>query len=127
MQQFVNKGEITEALIGQELLAYANPHSKNQLYYWQRNAPGSTAEIDYLIQSGEKIIPIEVKSGSRKTLKSLHLFLEKHKNSPFGIRFSTQNYSQHDNLYSYPLYALASAAKTFKFNLFGNNSPKLAS
>jgi predicted AAA+ superfamily ATPase len=114
MQQFVNKGEIIEAFVGQELLAYANPHAKSQLYYWQRNAPSSSAEIDYLMQSGEKIIPIEVKSGLGTTLKSMHLFLESHPQTPFGIRFSTQNYSKHDNLQSFPLYAVAAITNMFK-------------
>ncbi len=111
-QQFVNKGALTESLVGQELLAYANTHAKSNLYYWQRNAPSSTAEVDYLVQSGEHIIPIEVKSGSGKTLKSLHLFLESHTQTPYGIRFSTQNYSRHENIWSYPLYAVAAIFKT---------------
>ena len=111
MQQFVNKGEIIEAFVGQELLAYANPHAKSQLYYWQRNAPSSSAEVDYIMQSGEKIIPIEVKSGLGTTLKSLHLFLESHPQTPFGIRFSTQNYSKYGNLQSFPLYAVAAVTK----------------
>ena len=114
MQQFVNKGEIIEAFVGQELLAYANPHAKSQLYYWQRNAPSSSAEVDYLIQRGEKIIPIEVKSGAGTTLKSMHLFLESHPQTPFGIRFSTQNYSKHDNLLSLPLYSVAAITNMFK-------------
>jgi hypothetical protein len=114
MQQFVNKGELVESLVGQELLAYANPHSKSQLYYWQRNAPSSTAEVDYLMQSGEKIIPIEVKSGVGSTLRSLHLFLESHPNTPYGVRFSTQNYSKHDNIQSLPLYAVVAITKMFK-------------
>lgn len=114
MQQFVNKGEIIEAFVGQELLAYANPHAKSQLFYWQRNAPSSSAEVDYLMQSGENIIPIEVKGGTGTTLKSLHLFLESHPQTPFGIRFSTQNYSKHDNLQSFPLYAVAAITNLFK-------------
>jgi len=114
MQQFVNKREIIEAFVGQELLAYANPHAKSQLCYWQRNAPGSTAEIDYLIQAGENIIPIEVKSGAGTTLKSMHLFLESHPQTPFGIRFSTQNYSKHDKVQSFPLYAVAAIASKHK-------------
>jgi len=114
MQQFVNKGEITEALVGQELLAYANPHSKNNLYYWQRNAPGSSAEVDYIIQKGERIIPIEVKSGSGKTLRSLHSFLQSHPNSQFALRFSAQNYSRYENIESLPLYAVAAITKMFK-------------
>jgi len=114
MQQFVNKGELVEALIGQELLASANPHSKSQLYYWQRNAPSSTAEVDYLVQVGEKIIPIEVKSGTGTTLRSLHAYLEGHSNAPVGVRLSTQNYSQHDNIKSLPLYAISALRALLK-------------
>lgn len=110
-QAFINKGELVEAFVGQELLAYANPHAKSHLYYWQRNAPSSTAEVDYLIQSGEKIVPIEVKSGAGSTLRSLNLFLESHPNSPRGIRFSTQNYSVFGAIQSFPLYAVAAIQK----------------
>jgi uncharacterized protein len=112
MQQFVNKGELVEAFVGQEILAYANAHAKKQLFYWQRNAPSSSAEVDYLIQKGEKIIPVEVKSGSGKTLRSLHQFLESHSHVPFGMRFSTQNYSRHERIESFPLYAVAAIFKT---------------
>jgi predicted AAA+ superfamily ATPase len=107
---FVNKGEIIEAFIGQELLAYADPITKGHLYYWRRSERNSQAEIDYLIQIKENVIPIEVKSGEGSTLKSMHLFLETHKNSPYGLRFSTQNYSTYEKIKSYPLY---SAAKIF--------------
>jgi predicted AAA+ superfamily ATPase len=112
MQQFVNKGELVEAFVGQEILAYANAHAKKQLFYWQRNAPSSSAEVDYLIQKGEKIIPVEVKSGSGKTLRSLHQFLESHPHVLFGIRFSIQNYSRHEKIESFPLYAVAAIFKT---------------
>src|SRR5260221_12874190 len=36
-REFVNKGAITEALIGQELLAYTHPAHKTHLFYWTRN------------------------------------------------------------------------------------------
>lgn len=110
-QQFINKGEIIEAFVGQEILAYANPHAKQQLYYWQRNAPNSNAEVDYLVQKGENIIPVEVKGGAGSTLKSLHLFLQTHSMTPYGIRFSVQNYSQQETIKSFPLYAIAGALK----------------
>ena len=77
------------------------------MYYWHRDKHGSNAEVDYLIQLNEDIIPIEVKSGKGTTLKSLHLFLENKPKSPFGIRFSTQPYSIENKLHSYPLYAVA--------------------
>ncbi len=106
---FVNKGEQIEALVGQELLAYTNPIYDAELYYWHRRKVGGEAEIDYLIQDNEFIIPIEVKSGKGTTLKSMHVFLENHPQSPYGIKFSTQNYSVYQNIRSLPLYAVASS------------------
>ncbi|HLC06747.1 MAG TPA: AAA family ATPase [Candidatus Babeliales bacterium] len=110
-QEFVNKGSIIEATIGQEFLAYAHPSYKTKLFYWRRNTPGSEAEVDYLITHKGSVIPVEVKSGSGSTLRSMHMFLESHKDSPYGSRFSTQNYSVHEKIHSYPLYAVASVAK----------------
>lgn len=52
-------------------------------------------------------MPIEVKSGAASTLKSMHLFFNSHPHSPYGIRFSTLNYSRFEQIYSYPLYAIA--------------------
>jgi predicted AAA+ superfamily ATPase len=109
-QELVNKGAIVEAFIGQEILAYSLPIIKGTLYYWHREARGSQAEIDYLYQDEGNIIPIEVKSGSGTSLKSLHLFLEEHPQTPYGIRISTHNYSHHARIRSLPLYATLSLA-----------------
>lgn len=59
-----------------------------------------------MIAKNSKIIPIEVKAGKSSTLKSMHLFLDEHPETPFGIRFSTQHYSQYEKIISYPLYAV---------------------
>jgi predicted AAA+ superfamily ATPase len=107
---FVNKGELVEAFIGQELLAYEHPTRKAQLYYWQNEVRGGEAEIDYVIQHGEHIVPLEVKSGTGTAMRSMRSFLEKHPNCPYGIRFSTNNYSHYENIHSYPLYAVAHLA-----------------
>ncbi|MFH0898141.1 MAG: AAA family ATPase [bacterium] len=110
LQAFTNKGAIVEAFVGQEILAYTDPRQRAQLYYWQRGTKNSTAEVDYLLQDQENIIPIEVKSGHGTTLRSLHLFLEMHARASYGVRFSAQNYSVHDHIHSYPLYAVAQIA-----------------
>lgn len=107
---FCNKGALCEALIGQELLAYSPNDMKINLYYWQREARGSAAEVDYLISQHDQVIPIEVKSGKGNTLKSLHLFMQE-KNSTLGIKFSLHNYSIHNEIHSYPLYAVAGIFK----------------
>ncbi|MBS0623658.1 MAG: ATP-binding protein [Verrucomicrobia bacterium] len=124
LEGFDNRGEIAEGFIGQELICYANPENKAEIYFWKRKAKNSTAEIDYLIQQGEQILPIEVKSGHGNTLRSLHLFLESHPKSTLSIRFSSLNYSVTDKLDSRPLYAAASLAhpnqKKALNNLVGN-------
>lgn len=106
-EAFVNKGAIVEAFVGQEMLVYADAYRKQQLYYWQREAKSSNAEIDYLIQKEQRIIPIEVKSGAGTGLKSMRMFLETHAATPYGIRFAAQQYSVYEKLYTYPLYAVA--------------------
>ncbi|MFA6527003.1 MAG: AAA family ATPase [Candidatus Babeliales bacterium] len=110
LQAFTNKGAIVEVFVGQEMLAYADPQQRAQLYYWQRMAKNSAAEVDYLLQDQEAIVPIEVKSGYGSTLKSLHMFLEMHARAKYGVRFSVQNVSVHDRVHSYPLYAVAQVA-----------------
>lgn len=110
LEGFENRGEIAEGFIGQELICYASPDSKAELHFWKRKEKNSAAEIDYLIQRGERIIPIEVKSGHGSTLRSLHLFLETHPKSTTAIRFSSLNYSVMNKLDSRPLYAAASLA-----------------
>jgi hypothetical protein len=104
---FINKGALTEALIGQELLAYSAPDRPARLFYWHREARASNAEVDYLVQQGETLLPVEVKSGSNGALKSLHFFLETHHRSPYGVRFSLANFSSDNGIHNYPLYAVA--------------------
>lgn len=41
----------------------------------------------------------------------MHIFLESHPQSTCGVRFSIQNFSFYQNIYSYPLYAIARFAK----------------
>lgn len=106
LQAFVNKGELVEAFVGQEMLVYADPFKKQQLYYWHRQAKSSQAEVDYLMQKSNQIIPIEVKSGPGTALKSMRVFLDSHRSTPYGIRFSTHQYSTFETLRSYPLYAV---------------------
>ncbi len=107
LKEFVNKGELVEAFIGQELFAYSQPYKKKQLFYWHRETRTSHAEIDYLVQLKKDIVPIEVKSGKGYNLHSLKLFLASHPKSPYGIKFSTKNFAQRDTLHCYLLYAVA--------------------
>lgn len=72
----VNKGGIAEQAAGQLLRTIDPCNVEPALYYWVRHEAGSDAEIDYVIQHSNQLVPIEVKAGSTGTLKSLHLFMK---------------------------------------------------
>lgn len=106
---FVNQGAIVEAFIGQEILAYSHAFQKKMIYYWQHENRTARAEVDYIIQIKDHIIPVEAKSGKTGGLRSLREYLKHHPGTAYSIRFSGQNYSEHEGLQSYPLYAVAKA------------------
>lgn len=119
-EAFINNGPLTEAFVGQEFLAYGSSTTRPNLYYWTRQAPGSNAEVDYLMSQNQAVIPVEVKSGKGGQLQSMRHFLAARPKSPYGIRFSTHNFSVHENLHSYPIYAVANACK-FDLGFFSNS------
>jgi predicted AAA+ superfamily ATPase len=111
-KDLINRGSIAEAFVGQELVAYASPKSKTNLFFWKRESSGALAEVDYLYDFHSTVLPIEVKSGHGSTLRSMHQFLEEHKNSEIGMRFWSENYlkSSDEKIVSRPLYAVATIA-----------------
>ncbi len=71
----INIGGLSEQVVGQ-LLRNNHPfYIDPKLFYWNREQKNSNAEIDYLMQHGPTVVPVEVKSGSTGSLKSLHLFM----------------------------------------------------
>jgi len=90
-------GAIAENYVAQAFAANLIP-----LLYWKND---NTAEVDFVIQKGLDIIPIEVKSGMRVRSKSLGIFMEKYK-CPYGIRISKKNFGFENNIKSVPLYAV---------------------
>ncbi len=56
-----------------------NHQKQDNKIIMEREAKGSAAEVDYLWQKGEQILPVEVKAGKTGTLKSLRLFLSEKK------------------------------------------------
>lgn len=75
---FSNKGGLAEQFIGQQLRTLGTPLLYPQLYYWQRTG-GRLGEVDYVIQRGNRVVPIEVKAGSAGKMKSLHQFISEKK------------------------------------------------
>lgn len=101
----INKENIAELHVGLELIKNSSCYENIHLYYWQREAKNSQAEVDYVIQKQQKIIPIEVKSGTKGSMQSLYLFLEE-KKTDFGIRLSLENFSEMERIKIVPLYAV---------------------
>lgn len=91
------KGALTEQFVAQQLKL------KHQIYYW--SAPNATAEIDFLIQKENNIIPIEVKAEENLKSKSLKVFTDKYKPNT-AIRFSMNQYREQDWMENVPLYAV---------------------
>lgn len=107
----VNKGAIAELSTGLELVKAA-PHSqREELYFWHRDARNSQAEIDFLIQKNNLIIPVEVKSGTKGSMQSLFIFLEEKKIKK-GIRTSLENFSKYEKIDVIPLYAISNILKS---------------
>ncbi len=85
----IYEGAMAEQFVGQELLLA----EETKLYYWSRDAKSSSAEVDYLLAKSGHTIPVEVKSGPAGRLRSLHLFLNKYKESPVGYVLSCAPYA----------------------------------
>ncbi|MBE6351244.1 MAG: ATP-binding protein [Spirochaetaceae bacterium] len=101
----INKGAIAEVFVGLELIKSASCYEKNNLYCWHREQSGSNAEVDFVIQKYEEIIPIEVKSSKKGSMQSLRQFLTL-KQKTYGIRTSLENFCEYEDIKVYPLYAI---------------------
>ncbi len=101
----LNQGAYAEQFVGQELLAYAKSYQESHLFYWKREKLGSQAEVDYVINFGSTIHPVEVKAGKTGRLKSLQVFLNE-KKLALGIRISQHQFSLQNRVLSIPLYMI---------------------
>ncbi len=94
---FTFLGAMAENYVAQTLRAKGYP-----LYYWES---GSQAEVDFILQKGEVLIPIEVKSGEHAKSRSLSVYRERYK-PELSIRLSTRQFGLQNGLKSLPLYAV---------------------
>jgi predicted AAA+ superfamily ATPase len=115
----VNRGALAEIFAGLELLKNGGTHARRQLYCWHREKAQSSAQIDYLIQQGSTIVPVEVKSGTQGGMKSLSIFMAE-KNISRGIRTSLENFARKDDFDIYPLYAISNLYNTENHPSFHN-------
>ena len=95
-KEFIYKGDIAENYVLQQL----NMNFEN-IYYWKNN---NTAEVDFIIQNNDGLIPIEVKAGDSVKSKSLNMYMKQYK-PEYGIRLCTKNFGFANGIKTIPLYA----------------------
>ena len=92
-------GAFCENFVVQELTAYGIPEP----YYW---VSGNDAEVDFLIEKDDFVLPFEVKSGFNAKARSLKVFVEKY--SPkMVVRSSLNNFNRSEIYFDIPLYSIS--------------------
>ena len=92
------KGSMTENFVAQELI-----NKGLNIYYW--TSLGS-AEVDFLVEADNQVLPIEVKAGNSAKKKSLLEYGKKYPDSLLS-RITTMNLKSEANLMNYPLYGIS--------------------
>ena len=93
-------GALAEQFVCQELkAALVSP-----LFFWGRE--GSTAEIDFITQGNNDVIPVEVKSAKHTKSQSLKVYMKEY-NPKCAVCTSLKNFGASGNLYSVPLYMIS--------------------
>ncbi len=95
------KGAIAEQYVYQQLKSVDDI----PIFYWSNDSRRS--EIDFVIQHGEYVVPVEVRAVKNLKAKSLNNFIQEYK-SKKSVRTSLADYKLNDNnLYDIPLYAIS--------------------
>jgi len=102
-EAFQFKGQLAENYVLEQLLPLLD-YPPN--YY----AFAQDREIDFIMQHGELVFPIEVKSGENKNAVSFKSYIDKHK-PDISVRFTTKEYLKNGAITNIPLYF---AGKTFE-------------
>ncbi len=84
------RGALIPHLITQELKSINSTNSENPMF-WVRQKAQSSSEVDLIYTFQDKIIPIEVKSGSTGRLRSLHEFINRAPHN-FAVRISDNKF-----------------------------------
>lgn len=100
----LNKGNVVEMQTGLEMIKYTDPFHDAALFYWYRI--GANAEVDYVIQKENTVIPVEVKASGKGSMQSIYGYLDTHPGAPYGIRVSLENFTSYEKIRVYPVYAV---------------------
>jgi predicted AAA+ superfamily ATPase len=95
-ENFQFKGQFTENYVLGQLIPLMDKAPNFYAFAQER-------EIDFVLQHGEKVIPVEVKSGENKKAVSFKSYIEKHK-PEIAVRFNTREYLVNGAITNIPLY-----------------------
>lgn len=101
------KGAFTENYVLSQLAA----SQSSSVFYYSNDAK---LEIDFLLQDGRQMVPIEAKAEENLRSKSLSVFVSNHPGVQ-SLRFSMSDYREQDRMRNVPLYAAATYFKTTAF------------
>ena len=100
------KGALTEQYVLQQ---FKTVKSLN-IYYW--TADRATAEVDFIIEHSNIVIPVEVKAEKNLQAKSMKVYHEKFR-PKISIRTSMADYKREDWLLNLPLWAIETSEKVY--------------
>lgn len=101
------KGALTEQYVCQQMLS----ELKVEPFYW--SAKDRTAEIDFIFQNDDEIVPVEVKAEINLQAKSFKVYRDTY-NPKTAFRFSLSEFIDHGILKDIPLYDLPFVRKWLK-------------
>ncbi len=93
------KGALTEQFVLQQFVCNREIHP----YYW--TAARGTAEVDFVVQLGGDVVPVEVKAAENLQAKSLKSYVDKYR-PKYAVRTSMSDYREQDWMINIPLYAI---------------------
>ena len=108
------QGRLTENYVLEQLASLGI----SPICYWYN--PVGKAEVDFLIQEDDLVVPIEVKSGHSRNAKSLKTFRATYR-PPIAVRTSRNNLRLDDGLLNLPLYLLGEMPRLLKLARTQNN------
>lgn len=100
------KGALTEQYVLQQLLVLQD----YPIFYWATEK--GQAEVDFVVQYQQHILPIEVKAEENLKAKSLRMYVEQYQ-APHALRLSMADFREQDWLTNLPLYAICVWSKVF--------------
>lgn len=94
------KGALTEQYVLQQLVALKGVST----YYW--SPENARAEVDFILQTKGKIIPLEVKAAENLHAKSLRVYYQRYE-PEIALRTSLSDYRKEKWMTNWPLYAIS--------------------